>query len=146
MEENSHLPHNEEYFPENKEEITSNYIDVQYIKKEIDELTKWIRIFSFTTIAILILNLGTNFWSTFYMKDYSKIFGIIIGVIANIIVLIKLFKAINSLSKVSSQDDIGSLLEGFSHLEKKFSITFVLSIVAIILLAFSLIFLITLIP
>lgn len=141
-----HLPHNEEEFSGTPEKTGSNFIDVQYIKNEIDELTRWIRIFSFTSIVLLILNLVTNFWSIFYVKDYSSILGMIIGVVADIIILDKLFKAINSFSKVNAQDDLGSLLEGFSHLEKKFSITFVFSIIAIILFAFSLIFLITLIP
>ncbi|MBN9295220.1 MAG: hypothetical protein J0G96_14680 [Flavobacteriia bacterium] len=146
MEEHLHLPHNEEEFSGTPEKTGSNFIDVQYIKNEIDELTRWIRIFSFTSIVLLILNLVTNFWSIFYVKDYSSILGMIIGVVADIIILDKLFKAINSFSKVNAQDDLGSLLEGFSHLEKKFSITFVFSIIAIILFAFSLIFLITLIP
>jgi|GEM_PF-6344314 len=146
MEEDLYLSHDKEEFSENQEETGSNFIDIQYIKSEIDELTRWIRIFSFTSISLLILNLATNFWSIFYEKDYSKIFGMIIGVVANSIILAKLFKVINSFSKVNTQDDLGNLLEGFSHLEKKFSITFVFSIITIILFAFSLIFLITLVP
>ena len=146
MEEDLYLSHDKKEFSENQEETGSNFIDIQYIKSEIDELTRWIRIFSFTSITLLILNLATNFWSIFYEKDYSKIFGMIIGVVANSIILAKLFKVINSFSKVNTQEDLGNLLEGFSHLEKKFSITFVFSIITIILFAFSLIFLITLVP
>lgn len=146
MEENLHLSHNEGEISENQEEVKSNYIEIQYIKSELDELTKWIRIFSFTSIALLILNMITNLWSIFYIKDYDKILGLVVGIAANIIILTKLFGAINSFSRVNNQNDLGSLLEGFSYLEKKFSITFVFSVIAIILFAFSLIFLITLVP